>query len=83
MSRHIVNDGKLEYAFGWDQHLQSFFLQVHDSNVSEEENPVLWLSPPGTIMYEIEDLVLEARKHGLHIDRVLQTRLYADKDDGV
>lgn len=83
MSQHTVNDGKFEFVFGWDQPLMSFYLQKHDPFLSEEENPVVWLGTAGSQMYEVEDLVREAKKNGLHIDGVLQTRLYAEKDDGV
>lgn len=85
MSRHIVDDGRFEFVFGWDQMLMTFYLQKHDPSIPEEDDQiVVWLPlPSDRRLYEVEDLVREARKNGLNIDSVMQTRLYADKDDGV
>lgn len=83
MSQHVVTRDNLEWVFGWDQMLMSFFLQIHDEDLPEEDNPVVWLGTAGTSMYEVEDLVREAKKHGLDIDADLRVRLYRDKDDGV
>lgn len=83
MSVHIIDDGKFHYVFGWDHPLQSFFLQKQDHSRPTDNQIVDWLTPPIITMYEVEDLVREARKIGLHIDSQLQTRLYGEKDDGV
>lgn len=85
MSRHEISnvDGK-KFVFGWDQSLQSFFLQVHDPKVEEDKNPVVWLgAEAGSIMYEVEDLVATANKNGLPIGREMQGTLYIEKDDGI
>lgn len=90
MSQHIVEDEeqKLKWVFGWDQMLVSFYLQKHDMTKDEddEENPriVVWLGADiGTRMYEVEDLVKAARKHGLEIPYAKHVQLYGEKDDGV
>jgi len=75
----------IKFVFGWDQPLQSFYLQVHDAFVAEEDaNPVVWLGATAdTRMYEVEELSRAAAKHGLHIDHPTQVKLYGEKDDGV
>lgn len=83
MSQHTVVLANRKYVFGWDQPLLSFWLQVHDKNLSEEENPVVWLGTAGSEMYDVEDLIREASKRGLFIDSETQTQLFRDKDDGI
>lgn len=84
MSQHIINDGAFEYVFGWDQPLRSFYCQKHHLGLPKGETIVDWVgATPETTMYEVEDLVREAKKIGLHIDSVLQRRLYQEKDEGV
>lgn len=89
MSQHIVlhSHKDRKWVFGWDQMLQSFFLQVHDLTCHEddEQNPriIAWLgASPETTMYEVEDLVREAKKNGLEIPYEAQVALYGEKDDG-
>lgn len=86
MSQHIVLHSHTDrkWMFGWDQPLQSFFLQVHDLSVSDEDDQiVVWLgADKDTIMYEVEDLVREAKKHGLDIPYEARLALYREKDDG-
>lgn len=84
MSRHEVEQGEKKYVFGWDQPLMSFFLQVHDLIREEDDQVVVRLgASPDTTMYEVADLVRAAAKHGLHIEYVMQVKLYGEKDDGV
>lgn len=89
MSRHIVDseDKKTKWVFGWDQPLQSFYLQKHDMTKDEddEEDPRIgvWLGTAGSVMYEVEDLARAARKHGLEISQEMRVTLYGEKDDGV
>jgi hypothetical protein len=88
MSQHIVTEEETKFVFGWDQHLMSFYLQVHDMTRDEddEENPRIgvWLgADKDTTMYEVEDLVRAARKNGLDIDHSMRVTLYGEKDDGV
>jgi hypothetical protein len=83
MSRHEITNDKGRWVFGWDQPLMSFFLHLHDGDVPEDENPVIWLGATAdTTMYEVEDLVRAARKNGLAIPYSMQVTLYGDKDDG-
>jgi hypothetical protein len=84
MSRHIVEQDEKRYVFGWDQPLMSFFLQVHDLIREEDDQVVIWLGATAdTIMYEVEDLVRAAAKHGLLIEHPMRVTLYGEKDDGV
>jgi hypothetical protein len=80
MSRHMVIDRNKKYVFGWDQHLMSFFLQVHDINLEEERNPIVRFGTANNIVYELDELVSIAKKHGLIIDYNTQVRLYGEKD---
>lgn len=84
MSQHVVQDERFKFVFGWDQPLQSFFLQKHDPTRSEDDQIVVWLGATAdTRMYEVENLVHAAHKHGLHIDHKMRVTLYEEKDDGV
>lgn len=91
MSQHIVAPGvmdeqpNLKFVFGWDQPLQSFYLQVHDMSIEEEDDQIIerYGASPDTTMYEVKDLVKVAKKHGLKIDSEMETMLYGEKDDGV
>lgn len=83
MSQHVITNEKGKFVFGWDQPLQSFFLQVHVEGLSEEENPVVWLGATArTRMYEVEDLSRAAAREGLIIDHDTRVKLYGEKDDG-
>lgn len=83
MSQHVVEDDKVKWMFGWDQPLMSFYLQKHEKNLDSDENPVLWLGAlPNTQMYEVSDLTIAAKKHGLKIPYRTQVVLYGDKDEG-
>ncbi len=85
MSRHVVVDWALtKYVYGWDNMLQSFYLQKHDLTKDDEDDQiVVWLgADKDTIMYEIEDLVREAYKNGLRIGHEMRVTLYGEKDRG-
>lgn len=81
MSQHIVTK-RTKWVFGWDQPTMSFFLQVHNEDLSEEI-PVICLPTLGKPIYEVEDLVTAARKTGLTIDPETQRKLYLEKDEGI
>jgi pyrroline-5-carboxylate reductase len=85
VSRHEVELGEKKYVFGWDQPLMSFFLQVHDLVREDEDDQIVVAlgASPATQMYEVEDLVRAAAKHGLNIDHATQVKLYGEKDDGI
>jgi hypothetical protein len=85
MSQHVVIDeDETKYVYGWDQPLQSFFLQVHDPTLEEDENPLVWLGADhGYKMHEVSELVAAAKRNGLEISYEMQVNLYGEKDDGV
>jgi hypothetical protein len=39
MSRHEITNDKGTWAFGWDQPLLSFYLQLYDGDVEPDDNP--------------------------------------------
>jgi hypothetical protein len=86
MSQHIVVQEEKKFVFGWDQPLMSFYLQVHDTTRAEDDQIILWLGAGACggepRMYEVEDLVREARKEGLLIEHDMRVKLYGEKGDG-
>jgi len=83
VSRHEITNDKGTWAFGWDQPLMSFYLQLYDGDVEPDANPIIWLGArTETRMYEVETLVRNARTNGLVIPPAMQRTLYGDKDDG-
>ncbi len=83
MSQHILEDSKHKFVFGWDQPLQSFFLQVHHKNLPEDSNPVVMLGTAGKVIYEVEDLAKITQTYGLDIDIITQSQLFVEKDQGI
>ncbi len=84
MSRHEVPARKpgQKVFIGWDHPLLTFFGQVYDEAVDEDENPVVWVGTSRLRgIYEIEDLVRVMGKHAV-IDADMRTKLYSDKDEG-
>jgi hypothetical protein len=86
VSQHIVEspEGDRKWVFGWDQPLQSFYLQVHFSDLEEDEaNPTIYLGDTmQSRMYEVEDLVRACAEHGLMLAPSHERELYSEKDDG-
>lgn len=84
MSQHVaVGDNGKSWMYGWDQMLQSFFLQVRDDKLPEDDRVIArYGASPDTVMYEVDDLVRVARKHGLDIPYETRVELYGEKDDG-
>lgn len=83
MSEHVVTQEEKKYVFGWDQPLQSFYFQVHDSTRAEDEQIIAWLGADSeTQMYEIEELTTVAMQYGLMIDHPTRVELYGERDDG-
>lgn len=81
MSRHEITNEKGTWAFGWDQPLRSFFLQLYVEG-EPDDSPVIWLGATHhTRMYEVETLVANARANGLVITPDMQVILYGDKDE--
>jgi hypothetical protein len=86
VSQHVVvnKSATKKWVFGWDQSLKSFYLQVHDLSLPEDERIIVWLGADKTTqMYEVEDLIREAMMNGLAIDHTYRPVLYREKDDGV
>lgn len=84
VSQHVVEDGRFSYVFGWDNPLQSFYLQVHDAEIVDpDKNPVHWIgATAATTMFEVEELCQSAETHGLYISHEMRATLYAEKKDG-
>lgn len=84
MSQHIVEQDGRKFVYGWDQPLQSFYLQVHDLNRPEDEQIIAWYGgDQETTLYEVEALARVARRHGLFLKLSERTALYGEKDDGL
>jgi hypothetical protein len=84
VSKHEIANQYYKFVFGWDQPLQSFFLQIHNLEMDEEENPVFWYgADKDTEMYEVEDLARAMAKHHYKLDEETKVALYREKDDGV
>jgi hypothetical protein len=85
VSRHLVaqdHEGNT-WVCGWDNMLQSYFLQKYIPNAPEDTNPVVWLGADAeTRMYDLEDLVKAAYKHGLSIGTAAKLQLYKDREEG-
>lgn len=83
VSRHEIETEYHTWVVGWDQPLQTFFLQRFDKGDTQGNVADIWLGgTPQTKMYEVEDLVQAAAKNGLVVDHAIQVKLYGDKDDG-
>lgn len=56
-SRIPANNPNQHIILGWDKPLETFFAQVYDSTVDEDENPILWLgATPGDEINSVEQL---------------------------
>lgn len=85
MSRHEADGegGRFRFVYGWDHPLLSFYFQKYDTTLAEDEQIVVWLGATAdTRMYEVDDLVREAKKAGCYIPYEKRVKLYGDKDDG-
>lgn len=84
MSRHEIETEYHTWVVGWDQPLMTFFLQRFDKGDTKSNVADIWLGGTAeTKMYEVEDVVRAAAKHGLVIPHSMQVTLYGDKDDGI
>ena len=84
MSQHVIMEENKKFVFGWDQPLMSFFLQVHNLTLDEDdEECILFVAgTPPNVVYDVEDLVNRARRYGCHIPYQTQIELYREQDDG-
>ncbi len=84
MSRHEVVNEVGRFAFGWDRPLQSFYLQMYDDRLPEDDNPVVWFgATANTRMYKVEELRVAAGKSGLMIGPETANKLQHEKDNGI
>jgi len=82
MSRHKIETEDFTYVVGWDQPLQTFFIQKFKKG-DDNGIALFWLGgDPTTRMYEVEDLVRAGNRCGVVIDSRMRITLYGDKDDG-
>lgn len=80
MSQLTTLDGRYKYVYGWDNMLQSFYLQKHDLDEEDEEKRIaVWLGGGDSPMPELEDLIGAAKEHGLHIRQYFLTVLHDSK----
>lgn len=85
MSRYAVLNpqGTKKWVFGWDPPLQSFYLQIHDLRLPEDDRIVIWLgADKDTMMPEVRDLTRASMKHGLSIHHSYRYALDREKDEG-
>jgi len=89
MSRHVINESKrFFWVVGWDQPLQTFFLQQHKRSAKPDANPIKWWprtnsrNPEIGPMYELEDLERVMRRNGIVLEHSVKTQLYLDRDEG-
>jgi hypothetical protein len=84
MSQYVLEKDAHKWVYGWDNPLQSFYLQVHVPDVEPDENPQVWLgATKDTRMYEIQELVAAAKRHDLDIPFTAQVQLLDDRQRGV
>jgi hypothetical protein len=85
MSRHLIPslNSNHEVYVGWDHPLLTYFGQVYDLSIEEEdERLVYWIgADPGQHIYEIEELAVRMRKYA-DISNEMRVTLYGDKDEG-
>ena len=63
MSRHRIAERPREVIVGWDPPLQTFFLQVCDSENDDEEEVVLWLGMTSGEIRSVVDLEAALETH--------------------
>ena len=83
MSRYEIPGRKpgTTVAVGWDHPMLTYFVQVYDPAVEEDENPVVWLGGKPRELYDLEDLKRAIRRHADLTDELAVT-LYGDRDEG-
>lgn len=86
MSRYVVVKENRKFVFGWDPPLKTFFFQVHDKTLPEDERIIFWVGGESlngsSSIYEVEDLARIAREQGFAIPVNTRVELYLDKDEG-
>jgi hypothetical protein len=71
MSQYVLTEDPIRIKFGWDKALQSFYLQVHDVSIENEEEQIIkhMGAGPDDRQLGVALIVQEARKHGFDLGR--------------
>jgi hypothetical protein len=81
MSHHIVRDDtEFKVVVGWDPPLQTFFVQVHDQTVEDEEKKTIVFEGtcPGEYVYPME--VKRRVRDWVALDDQMLMTLYSDRE---
>ena len=83
MTRYSIDpfSGRFEITIGWDRPLNSFFAQVHDLEVSDDDEGdpvVVWVGATHSEILTPEALQLHIARYGTIPDEIMQT-LRADR----
>ena len=86
MSRHEIPgfSPANKITLGWDNPLQTFFVQVIDRKAEladKDDKFVLWLGTKPREIYEVEQLVRLVSLFA-HVTPAMGVTLYGDKDEG-
>lgn len=68
-------------SVGWDHPLLTYFIQVYDEAVDEEENPIVWRGGMARELDDLNDLLRALRPHA-DLPVALVANLYGDRDEG-
>jgi hypothetical protein len=84
MSRHRIEalDAKHEVWVGWDRPLQTYFCQVYDTKLPEDENPILWLGADRPRQVREPDGLVRALKPYAELSPAIIRTLFADQEQG-
>ncbi len=80
MSRHIVQarDKKYEIVLGWDSPLNTYFAQVYDRSIEDEDDQlILWEAGTPKPIHDLEQLTRIVWKYAV-VPQDILTRLYRD-----
>ena len=86
MSRHEISarDPNHKIVVGWDHPLQTFFVQVIDRRLEEDDEEdkfVLWRGCRMREIYEVDQLARLVNRYG-ELTPDMGATLYGDKDEG-
>jgi len=78
MTRYSVNpfSGRFEITIGWDRPLNSYFAQVHDLEVSDDDESdpvVVWVGATHSEILTPEALQLHIARYATIPDEIMQT----------
>lgn len=83
MTRRLIDgtDPALLVFVGWDQPLRSFFGQVYDPNLAEDDNPVHWVGAEPPWLHTV-DALADAMRSYATLPLPLRAMLCAEKEAG-